>query len=153
MGANAKEFLLMRMEEETGQMFVPVMTKKQIESKAEMDVLNICDEGELYLDDVLIDATRISHYLAAFTKVLRSKINSSEVRPELKGAKILFRSTGSKLNYSEDAEWQRLKNLLDARQELLKMAEKSSEKVFDSKKKLVPKVSRIGGGESIVISY
>jgi hypothetical protein len=153
MGASAKEFLLMRMEEETGQMFVPVMTKKQIESKAEMDVLNICDEGELYLDDVLIDATRISHYLAAFTKVLRTKISASEVRSELKGAKLSFRSTGSKLNYEEDAEWQRLKNLLDERQELLKMAEKSSENVYDSKKNVVPKVSRNGGGESIVISY
>lgn len=154
MGASGKEFLLMRMEEESGQMYVPALPKKAIKEKAEMDAQEVIDGGELYVDEVLVDASRISEYLTEFTKQLRLKANTNEFRTEIKGVKISFKSSATKLDYEKDPEWVRIKAELSAREELLKMRFKSGKKVFDQKKKEVPLVPiKSGGGETINLQY
>jgi hypothetical protein len=79
MGANSNEFLLMRMEEEEGTLYVPTLSKKEIKAKAEAEASRIIEENELYIDDVLVDATRVNEYLTNFIKTLRSGIDENEV--------------------------------------------------------------------------
>ena len=59
----------------------------------------------------------------------------------------------SRLNYKEDAKWEELKKALSDREELLKVAEKSSEAFFDSEGVEVPKVTRSHSGQSLNVKY
>jgi hypothetical protein len=102
---------------------------------------------------VLVDATRVNEYLTNFIKTLRSGIDENEVWEELKCCKISFKNAPTKLNYKEDSTWQELKDKLAEREELLKLAEKSKEPIYDSEAAQVPKVSRIKSGRVININY
>jgi len=153
MGANSREFLLMRANEESGQLYVPIISKDDIKEKAERDALTIMNEGDFYADEVLVDAVRISDYLTTFIRTLRDNINEEKTRDALKGVKISFKNASSRLNYSEDTTWQEIKENLSEREELLKLAEKSKDAIYDADGAEVPRVSRSGGGRSINLKY
>jgi hypothetical protein len=153
MGANSREFLLMRANEESGQLYVPIISKDDIKEKAERDALTIMNEGDFYADEVLVDAVRISDYLTTFIRTLRDNINEEKTRDALKGVKISFKNAPSRLNYSEDTTWQEIKEKLSEREELLKLAEKSKDAIYDADGAEVPRVSRSGGGRSINLKY
>jgi hypothetical protein len=153
MGVNSKEFLLMRAHEESGQLYVPSLPKKEIQAKAQQDAQNVIDGGDAYLDEVLVDAVRISEYLTVFIRALRDNIKSEGVRTELKGVEISFKSAPTRLNYKEDTTWCELMEAVKQREELLKVAEKSKDAIYDSDGAEVPRVSRSGGGEVINLKY
>jgi hypothetical protein len=153
MGANSREFLLMRMQEESGQLYVPIISKDDIKDKAEQDAITIMNEGDFYADEVLVDAVRISDYLTTFIRTLRDNIDEKKTRDALKGVKISFKNAPSRLNYAEDTTWQEIKEKLSAREELLKLAEKSKDAIYDADGAEVPRVSRSGGGRSINLKY
>jgi len=153
MGASSREFLMMRMEEESGDLYVPALPKKEIKEKAEKDAKVLIEENKVYLDDVLVDATRVNEYLSTFIKTLRSEIVESETKDKVKGVEISFKNAPTRLNYKEDTTWQELKEKLTERESLLKHAEKSKEPVYDSDGAEVPRVSRSGGGQVINLKY
>ena len=153
MGANAREFLLMRMEEESGQLYVPALPKKEIKAKAQTDAQALIDNGDAYIDEVLIDASRITEYLKEFTTQLREKANQSEFRTELKGVKISFRSGKTTYKFEEDSEWVRINNELKAREELLKNRIKSGKQRFDEDASEVPLISYKSGRDTINLTY
>ena len=153
MGANSREFLLMRANEESGQLYVPAMPKKDIKAKAEEDAKTIVNEGNVYADEVLIDATRISEYLTTFIRTLRDNMDEEQTRDAIKGVEISFKNAPSRLNYAEDTTWQEIKEKLSEREELLKLAEKSKDAIYDSDGAELPRVSRSGGGRSINLKY
>lgn len=153
MGANSREFLLMRMEEETGELYVPSMPKKEIQEKAKQDAQDVINGGNVYIDDVLVDATRINEYLSVFIRELRDNIKPEGVRTELKGMQLSFKSAPTRLNYKEDTTWRELMEAVKQREELLKVAEKSKDPIYDSDGAEVPRVSRSGGGEVINMKY
>jgi hypothetical protein len=153
MGANSREFLLMRANEESGQLYVPIISKDDIQVKAEKDAQNVIDGGDAYLDEVLVDAVRISEYLTVFIRALRDNIKKEKTRDVLKGVKITFKSAPTRLNYKEDTTWCELMEAVKQREELLKVAEKSKDAIYDSDGAEVPRVSRSGGGEVINLKY
>src|SRR6056300_59333 len=103
MSAASNEFLMMRMEEQSGELYVPALPKKEIKEKAIQDAKNIMDSGDVYIDDVLVDATRVSEYLSTLIKELRKEIEPKATREQLKGVEITFKNAPSRLNYSEDS--------------------------------------------------
>jgi hypothetical protein len=153
MGSASREFLLMRANEESGQLYVPAMPKKDIKAKAEEDAKTIINEGDFYADEVLIDATRISEYLTTFIRTLRDNMDEEQTRDAIKGVEISFKNAPSRLNYSDDTTWQEIKEKLSEREELLKLAEKSKDAIYDADGAEVPRVSRSGGGRSINLKY
>ena len=132
MGANSNEFLMMRMEEESGQMYVPTITKKEIVVKAKDDVKTMVDSGEVDIAEAVIDATRLSEYLKVFVSELRNHVDDKYDKYECKGVKLTFKGTGDRLDYECDEVYSELKERLKEREELLKLAYKSKGMIFDS---------------------
>lgn len=140
MGANSNEFLMMRMEEESGQMYVPTITKKEIVVKAKDDVKTMVDSGEVDIAEAVIDATRLSEYLKVFVSELRNHVDDKYDKYECKGVKLTFKGTGDRLDYECDEVYTELKERLKEREELLKLAYKSKDMIFDSEGVEVPRV-------------
>lgn len=140
MGANSNEFLMMRMEEESGQMYVPTITKKEIVVKAKDDVKTMVDSGEVDIAEAVIDATRLSEYLKVFVSELRNHVDDKYDKYECKGVKLTFKGTGDRLDYECDEVYTELKERLKEREELLKLAYKSKGMIFDSEGVEVPRV-------------
>jgi hypothetical protein len=140
MGANSNEFLMMRMEEESGQMYVPTITKKEIVVKAKDDVKTMVDSGEVDIAEAVIDATRLSEYLKVFVSELRNYVDDKYDKYECKGVKLTFKGTGDRLDYECDEVYSELKERLKEREELLKLAYKSKNMIFDSEGVEVPRV-------------
>ena len=140
MGANSNEFLMMRMEEESGQMYVPTITKKEIVVKAKDDVKTMVDSGEVDIAEAVIDATRLSEYLKVFVSELRNHVDDKYDKYECKGVKLTFKGTGDRLDYECDEVYSELKERLKEREELLKLAYKSKNMIFDSEGVEVPRV-------------
>jgi hypothetical protein len=140
MGASSREFMLMRMEEESGQMYVPSIPKKEIVQKAKDDVKSMVDSGEVDIAEAVIDATRLSEYLKVFVSELRNHVGDKYDKYECKGVKLSFKGTGDRLDYEQDEKYAELKDALKQREELLKLAYKSKDMLFDSEGIEVPKV-------------
>jgi hypothetical protein len=140
MGANSNEFLMMRMEEESGQMYVPSIPKKEIVQKAKDDVKLMVDSGEVDIAEAVVDATRLSEYLKVFVSELRNHVDDKYDKYECKGVKLSFKGTGDRLDYECDEVYSKLKERLKAREELLKLAYRSKDMLFDSEGVEVPKV-------------
>lgn len=156
MGASSKEFLLMREQEETGQLYVPTITKKEVKSKAEQDAKALIDAGNADVADAFVDATRITEYLTTFVGELKKHISPDEYGKEYatKSAKITFRGTGDRLDYEQDEVYADLKERLKAREDLLKLAYKSKDMLFDSEGVEAPKVGvKSVSKETVVITY
>jgi hypothetical protein len=155
MGASGKEFLLMRQNEE-GEIYVPSMKKKEIQLKAEQDVNELIDKGEVDIASVFADVSRVTEYITVFGKKLRENISESEYGNDYitKGAKISFRNTGDRLDYAKDEMYKELQGKLKAREELLKLAYKSKDAIFDHEGTKVMKVGiKTFGSNSVVLSY
>lgn len=140
MSASSNEFLMMRMEEESGQMYVPSMPKKEIVAKAKQDVKAIVDSGEVDIAEAVVDATRLSEYLKVFVSELRNHVGDEYDKYECKGVKLSFKGTGDRLDYEQDEKYAEIKAQLKEREELLKLAYKSKDMIFDSEGVEVPRV-------------
>jgi hypothetical protein len=141
MGASSREFLMMRMEEETGALYVPTLSKKEIKAKAVEDAKALMDSGESYIHDAVIDASRILEYLKPFVDELRKKVDAEKYKDfECKGVKFSFKGTGDRLDYDQDEKYAEIKTQLKEREDLLKVAYKSKEMIFDSEGVEVPKI-------------
>lgn len=155
MGASKNEFLLMRMEEE-GRLYVPSLPKKEIVEKAQQDVQNIVDGGEVTLEDALMDSVRLEEYLKTFSKELKKHIDEETFGKSYdhKGGNISFRGTGDRLDYEQDEVYTTIKELLKEREELLKLAFKSKDMIFDADGIEVPKVGvKTPSKQTIVIKF
>jgi hypothetical protein len=156
MGASSREFLLMRMEEEEGRLYVPSIPKKEIVEKAQQDVQNIVNGGEITLEDALMDSVRLEEYLKTFSKELKKHIDEETFGKSYdhKGGNISFRGTGDRLDYEQDEVYSTIKELLKEREELLKLAYKSKDMIFDAEGVEVPKVGiKTPSKQTIVIKF
>lgn len=142
MGASSREFLMMREEEETGQLYVPTLPKKEIKAKAEQDVQTLLDAGEVDIASAFTDATRISEYLKVFVSEIKQHVTEETYGKEydIKGSTISFRNTGDRLDYEQDEVYAELKERLKERETLLKTAYRSKETIYDSEGVEVSKV-------------
>jgi hypothetical protein len=156
MSSASREFLLMRMEEEEGRLYVPTLPKKEIVEKAKADVEAIVDGGEVTIEDAIMDSVRIEEYIKVFTKELKKHLSEETLGKSFdnKGGNISFRGTGDRLDYEQDEVYASLKELLKEREDLLKTAYKSKEVIFDSEQNPVPKVGvKTPSMQTVVIKF
>lgn len=153
MGASSREFLMMR-EDEHNQLYVPSLPKKEVKAKAKEDVQRILDEGNADLAEVMIDATRVTEYLTNVLSELRNHIGDEYDKYEVKGSKFSFRGTGDRLDYEQDEVYASIKESLKQREELLKLAYKSKDMLFDSEGVEVPRVGvKTPSKQTLVINW
>ena len=140
-------FMMMQEQEIQTSNFVP--TKKEIQLSSKKFITDLLDAGMVDKFELLSQAKRMSEALEVINAELLKVIPQENF--EAFGLKGTFRSGGDTINYSEDAIYITLKSDLDARAELLKLAQKQP--VIDMYGNDVPKVSTTPRKSSLTITF
>lgn len=129
--------------------FLP--NKKEIEFSSKEFAKKIIDSGELDKQEAFAQAERLS---LAISNV-RDELKKSLPREKLTfyGIEITPVSGRQMIQYNEDLVWSELKEKLSQREELLKVALKTTEPFYDSEGVEVPKVSVKYSADSLTIKY
>ena len=147
MGKSKQLFELMAQQELNTTNFLP--TKKELQLSAKKFTTEILDAGEVDKVELFAQAVRLNEVLSIVTDELKNSLPSENF--EAFGIKGTYRNGGSTPNYSEDPIYAQLKADLDARAELLKLAQK--QEVIDLYGNTVPKVSENIRKSSLSISF
>ena len=132
-------------------------SKKMLQNFADEMITSIINSGELNTLDALGTITKMKDFLEVIDMKLRN-----EAMNELSSEKDAFVSSNvsfqyregmRRLNVNDDHVIQDLNEQIKQRKELLKVAEHSSEQIFDHEGNEVPKVGYSYTKDSIVIKY
>ena len=149
MGANSKLFLMLQEQQVETNNFLP--TKKEIELSAKNFVKQTLEAGEVSEMELYTQALRINEALEIVTAELKNSIPQENF--EAFGVKGTYRNGGETLNYKEDYVYAELVDKLKERAELIKLATKSKETIYDSEGVEVKKVSSTQIKSSLAISF
>ena len=126
-------------------------TKKQIQSNAQQFVNELIENGEQDKLEMFAQAVRINEALSIVTDTLKKSLPNENF--EVYGIKGQYRNGGETLNYSEDHIYAELQEKLKQRAELIKVATKSNDTIYDSEGVEVTKVSTTPRKDSLVITF
>jgi hypothetical protein len=149
MGANSNLFLMLQEQSVETNNFLP--TKKEIQLSAKSFVSNLLDAGTTDKMELYAQAVRINEALQIVTDELKNSIPQENF--EAFGVKGTYRSGGETLNYKEDLVYAELEAKLKERAELIKVATKSKDTIYDSEGVEVTKVSSTQRKSSLAISF
>ena len=149
MGANSNLFLMLQEQSVETNNFLP--SKKEIQFSAKSFVSNLLDAGATDKMELYAQAVRINEALQIVTDELKNSIPQENF--EAFGIKGTYRSGGETLNYKEDLVYAELEQKLKERAELIKVATKSKETIYDSEGVEVTKVSSTQRKSSLAISF
>ena len=149
MGANKDLFSLLRQQEiQTENYF---LSKKEIENSSRLFAKQILSHGEIDKYELFSQAER----LATVTANIRDEIKSH--LPKEKhvafGIEVNPVSGRTMIQFQDDLVWSELKEKMQQREELLKVALKSNESIYDSEGCEVPKVSVKYASDSLQVIY
>ena len=140
-------FMMLREQEIQTSNFLP--NKKEIQFSAKSFIKDILDAGEKNKLELLAQSKRMSDAIEIVTAEILKSLPQENF--EAFGLKGTYRSGGETLNYAEDEVYVQLKADLDARVELLKLAQKQT--IIDAYGNEVPKVSTTPRKDSLAITY
>ncbi|QHB39639.1 hypothetical protein tooticki91_gp030 [Flavobacterium phage vB_FspS_tooticki9-1] len=149
MGANSNLFLMLQEQSVKTNNFLP--TKKEIQLSAKTFVSNLLDAGTTDKMELYAQAVRINEALQIVTDELKNSIPQENF--EAFGVKGTYRSGGETLNYKEDHVYAELESKLKERAELIKLATKSKDTIYDSEGVEVTKVSSAPRKSSLAITF
>ena len=149
MGANSNLFLMLQEQSVETNNFLP--SKKEIQLSAKSFVSNLLDAGQTDKMELYAQAVRINEALQIVTDELKNSIPQENF--EAFGIKGTYRSGGETLNYKEDLVYSELETKLKERAELIKVATKSKDTIYDSEGVEVTKVSSTQRKSSLAISF
>ena len=129
--------------------FLP--NKREIEFSSKEFAKKIIDSGELNKHEAFAQAERLA---LAITNV-RDELKKSLPREKqtFYGIEIIPVSGRQMIQYNEDLVWSELKEKLSQREELLKVALKADDSIYDSDGCEVPKVSVKYSADSLTVKY
>lgn len=140
-------FMMLREEEVATSNFLP--TKKELKKSSEDFAKKIINDGNHNIQEVYAQALRLKESLTTIEQVFKSSLGEENF--EAFGLVGNFRSGGNTLNYKEDEIYNTIKADLDARVELLKLAQKQD--VLDTYGNEVPRVGITPRKSSLAISF
>ena len=149
MGANSNLFLMLQEQSVETNNFLP--SKEEIQLSAKSFVSNLLDAGETDKMELYAQAVRINEALQIVTDELKNSIPQENF--ESFGIKGTYRAGGESLNYKEDDVFLELETKLKERAELIKVATKSKDTIYDSEGVEVTKVSSTQRKSSLAISF
>jgi len=135
MGANSRLFL--ENSEQVLTMYEPTFTKKDAILTGKRMVDNVIEEGEVSAKEVWTNIIRLKEFANSADAEFRCRIDFFE-KEQINGILFTPIGGGNTVNYSEDEIYCQLKADLDARVELLKLAQKQP--IIDAYGNDVPKV-------------
>lgn len=138
--------------EELETMYAPDFTKKQAEQTG-IDLINkLFEEGNQTPVQFYSNIARLKAVIDSADKAFRDRLTLTQAE-SYNGVTFTPKNGAESLNYSEDSIYADLENKLKQRSELLKVATKSDEIIFDSEGCEVPKVNKKYNKSSIVITF
>ena len=149
MGANSNLFLMLQEQSVETNNFLP--SKKEIQLSAKSFVSNLLEAGQTDKMELYAQAVRINEALQIVTDELKNSIPQENF--EAFGIKGTYRAGGETLNYKEDYVYAELEAKLKERAELIKVATKSKDTIYDSEGVEVTKVSSTQRKSSLAISF
>lgn len=156
MGFNSDMFLSLRDEEVNGQIFFKGKTRKEVIQSAEQFADELIQSGEFKSDEALTRLVKLNDYITAFEKKLRADIEDDMVGNDkitLSGVTIACSEGSQRINFKEDPIYCELQDALKEREDLLRVALKSSKPIYDNEGIEIPKVSVSFTKSSIKVSY
>jgi adenylosuccinate synthase len=142
-------FQLMRQQEIDTQNFLP--NKLEIQLSAKTFIKEVLDAGEIDKIELLAQAKRMGEALDVINAELIKVLPQENF--EGYGLKGTFRSGGETINYKDCEVWNDINRELKEREELLKLALKSQNEIYDAAGVQVPKVSTTPRKSSLAISF
>ena len=136
----------------SGVMYAPDFTKKQAEQTGLDLVSKIFEDGDESAIQVYSNIARLKSVIDSADKAFRDRLNLNSA-DSYNGVTFTPKNGAESLNYSEDDVYAGLESKLKQRSELLKVASKSDDPIFDSDGCEVPKVSKKFNKSSIVITF
>jgi hypothetical protein len=112
-------------------------------------VTDLLDNGNVDKMEFIANLARLSEVVG--TAMTEARKHIAEEKQTVMGVEFTPVNGGNTLNYSEDPIYQQLKNDLDARAELLKLAQKQD--LIDAYGNDVPRVSTTPRKSSITIKF
>ena len=148
MGANSETFLQLRAQDFVT-MYDASFTKKEAQKVGLKLVTDLLDNGNVDKMEFIANLARLSEVVG--TAMAEARKHITEEKQTVMGVEFTPVNGGNTINYSEDPIYQQLKADLDARAELLKLAQKQS--VIDMYGNDVPLVSTTPRKSSITIKF
>jgi hypothetical protein len=142
-------FQLMREQEIQTSNFLP--NKKEIQFSAQTFIKDLLDAGEIDKIELLAQAKRMGEALDVINAELLKVLPQENF--EAFGLKGTFRSGGETINYKDCEVWNDINRELKESEELLKLALKSQNEIYDAAGVQVPKVSTTPRKSSLAISF
>jgi hypothetical protein len=136
----------------TGIMYAPDFTKKQAEQTGINLINKLFEDGNQTPVQFYSNIARLKAVIDSADRAFRDRLNLSAT-DSYNGVLFTPKNGAESLNYDDDDIYVLLENKLKQRQELLKMASKSDDIIFDSDGCEVPKVSKKYNKSSIVITF
>jgi hypothetical protein len=144
MGYNSDMFLSLRDEEVNSSVYFQGKSKKEVVQSAEQFADELIQSGEFNSVEALTRIVKLKAFIDTVEGKVREDIASDMVSKESlvsSGVKIEFSEGSMRLNYKDDLVYESLQNQLKQREELLKVAFKSENPIYDHEGVEVPKVS------------
>jgi hypothetical protein len=142
-------FQLMRQQEIDTQNFLP--NRLEIQLSAKTFIKEVLDAGEIDKIELLAQAKRMGEALDVINAELIKVIPQENF--EAFGLKGTFRSGGETINFKDCEVWSDINRELKEREDLLKLALKSQNEIYDAAGVQVPKVSTTPRKSSMAISF
>ena len=138
--------------EDLAVMYAASFSKKDAERTGADLANDVFYKGEVEPLHVLSNLSRLKCVIDSAEKVFRSRLvlNTADT---WNGVSFTPKNGSEKLQYSEDIEVAELEEKLKERKELVKLATKSKDVIYDASGVAVPKVSTVYDKSSIVISF
>jgi hypothetical protein len=147
--SNKDLFQLMREQEVQTQNFLP--NKKEIQFSATQFITDVIDGGEVDKYELLAQAKRMQEALDVITAKILEVVPQENF--EAFGLKGTFRNGGETINYKDDFKWSEIKEKLNEREMLLKVALKSNSSIYDDDGVEVTRVSTSPRKDTLAISW
>lgn len=127
-------------------------TKKRAEETGKALVIDLFERGEVEPLKVFSNIVRLKQVIDSAEKAFRERI-SLPTADSYNGVTFTPKNGSEKLNYSEDPVYAELERKLKERAELVKLATKSKDQIFDSEGCEVSKVSSSFQKASITVTF
>jgi hypothetical protein len=138
--------------EEMQTIYAPDFTKKQAEQTGIALIDRMFSDGNQTPVQFYSNIARLKAVIDAADRAFRDRVNLPAV-DRYNGVTFTPKNGAESLNYNEDDICVLLENKLKQRQELLKVASKTDDIIFDAQGCEVPKVSKKFNKSSIVITF
>lgn len=149
MGVSKDLFLMMRESEIETTNFAP--TKKEIETQTKEFVKNLIDSGEHEKKELLAQAVRVNASVGVVLSELKESLGTEDFNAF--GVTGKYIQGYDKANFKDDPIYKELESKLKEREELLKVALKSKETIYDSEGIEVPRVSTTPTKGSLKLTF